>query len=727
MAAAAAGGSAALLAAGGYLVRWWIQRANVEAEGEESDDDEGDGGALQRLQRAARKAYDLTPDERLTMEARISGTWVQLRSDAHAAEALAGGATELRARTDDGETMAILGAKGKQPVGGSRPQAHSPQKARGPAEPQPAPLRPQPGPPLRPQSRAAGMGYRPAAPQPAAPPRPSHDEDDEDSEEQTAARSWWPDGLPRPELPAFLSRISPPPLSLPKIPGGGVAAARVAAAVVGVVALVAIVVYFARRKQRSELTDVAAALGSQPAGAPVLPSFSVPSWVSGAAALCGAVAVAAFGGFMVRRFISELQVADVGVEDDDDEEDEADGSLQRLRRAARKAADLPPEAPVTIEARAKGRGWERLQSSKQATRVIAAGGSTLELRAVLPNGDTVTLAAPPPTPRPPAAAPPRPSAPQQPQQPQQQGQQRTFRDPAAMRRNMAHAMASRSTPPKPPAPVPAKCKKGHKLDDADCSDDDSYCDHCNTGLIEGSKTHACRACQYAICTRCFNSLSSQPAVGDKSKDGRRVSFLHNGRFFGMLNTTDVLQWPSQDMKAMAGQSAWGDWRPAVNSTGTIAHYWLRNDFKPLPPLHRRSHLSWTLCIVRVEHHEGDRFVVVSADGLEPADGDKRPLEFPRDGDRAQAPAPTLDELRDHAQQRKAQESSSSDDDGEIVWAGKRVRPPAPAPAPAPAPSAASATSPGPSSSAKAPRGAEAARAAAAAGCDGSAPAEDELD
>eukprot|EP01065_Artemidia_motanka_P041209 TRINITY_DN5300_c2_g1_i4.p1 TRINITY_DN5300_c2_g1~~TRINITY_DN5300_c2_g1_i4.p1 ORF type:complete len:688 (+),score=50.23 TRINITY_DN5300_c2_g1_i4:116-2065(+) len=612
-----AAGGAAVTGLGYFVFRWIQGAAAATVDVDDTDDEDGADGTIGKLERMTRKAYDLTDDERLRFECRSSekSDWSAVKTDVDAAQALAAG-WHLRARADDGEVMNLNG------------------KSRGsatPAQPKPQSVKRTPAPPTRPRP-----GQRVQQPQQQRPKPVVEDPASEDEAETNA--DWWPDWLP---CPGFIVSARER-WSVAKLPAFVYSGWMIPCVLV---LLLAILVPILLPIVRSKLPQRPPAHvdSAQPAPIPFnLPSVTVPGWESGLLVVGVAAAVCIAGAlYVIRGFIADLQVAN-SVESDDDEEDEADDTLSRLERAARLACDLPTGTNVDVEVRT-GEVWTLLQTNKHATKVLAKYGKGAEIRARLPNGDYFMLS----------------TAPPQPKAPEASGKAQASR---------GFASARCAAPAQPSAPRPARCGKGHPLDDAEVSDDDSYCDKCNSGLRCGATSHACKVCSYAICAQCFASKTHQTViVGDRKKDGRRVRFTHNGRFFGLLNTTDVLRWPSPEMKAAAGQGAWGEWRPDASTGGTIAHYWLGLDTKPLPPLHRRSHLTWTLCVVRVPSQGGDRFVVVSENALLPADGDSRPIELPRDGDMASQPAPTLEEHQ--AKQRPADDSDSSE--GEIVWVGKR--------------------------------------------------------
>jgi len=390
-----------------------------------------------------------------------------------------------------------------------------------------------------------------------------------------------------------------------------------------------------------------------------------------------------------------IAAANANVDDDEDDEEEAadeSGSLRKLEQAARRAHGLDPDAPILIEGRGSStQQWTILKGNRHAARVMSEAGDALEIRARLENGRTVNVIAP--------------------KTQKKQDKPHVYRGPNHNdpRGRKAAAAAAVKRGEAAAGEKAVRCPKGHLMEDGEVSDDDTYCDGCNSGLQEGTKTKKCGTCDYSICNPCVSRRTQGTAiVGDKAKDGRKVRFAQNGQFFGMLNSTNVLVWPSPEMKAVAGQNAWGEWRPDPSVSGTIAHYWLGTDFVPTPPPHRRGHLSSSLCVVRCKTNDGDRFVIVAPEALLPNDGDQRVIELPRDGDSATpappsreskkkktavpAPGPTrappaaktpamalaetaaAQRRQQQQQQQKAAtatEESDSDDDGDVVWQGSK--------------------------------------------------------
>ena len=114
-------------------------------------------------------------------------------------------------------------------------------------------------------------------------------------------------------------------------------------------------------------------------------------------------------------------------------------------------------------------------------------------------------------------------------------------------------------------------------------------------------------------------------------DGRRVRLTDSGQVFCMIHTTDKMIWPSTALKDLAGQTAWGDWKPFVGVEGSICHYWIAgakpNEIRP----ERRCCLAMDLVVVRSTEPGSDEqhLFVSSVQGLEPADGNKVFINSPR--------------------------------------------------------------------------------------------------
>jgi hypothetical protein len=54
---------------------------------------------------------------------------------------------------------------------------------------------------------------------------------------------------------------------------------------------------------------------------------------------------------------------------------------------------------------------------------------------------------------------------------------------------------------------------------------------------------------------------------ERRASGVMVTVTSSGQMFDLINSTDCLVWPNEEMKALGGQSGWGTWRPHDGDTG----------------------------------------------------------------------------------------------------------------------------------------------------------------
>lgn len=78
-----------------------------------------------------------------------------------------------------------------------------------------------------------------------------------------------------------------------------------------------------------------------------------------------------------------------------------------------------------------------------------------------------------------------------------------------------------------------------------------------------------------------------------------VSVINAGDVYDLINTTDCIPWPSAEVKAVSGQSAWQSWKPENGDRG-VASARARHCF-----------LDRTLVFVKIEGH----WVVMGSEGL----------------------------------------------------------------------------------------------------------------
>ena len=49
--------------------------------------------------------------------------------------------------------------------------------------------------------------------------------------------------------------------------------------------------------------------------------------------------------------------------------------------------------------------------------------------------------------------------------------------------------------------------------------------------------------------------------------GTTVTITNSGQMFDLINTTDCLPWPSEEVKTLGGKSGWGTWAPQNGDRG----------------------------------------------------------------------------------------------------------------------------------------------------------------
>lgn len=67
------------------------------------------------------------------------------------------------------------------------------------------------------------------------------------------------------------------------------------------------------------------------------------------------------------------------------------------------------------------------------------------------------------------------------------------------------------------------------------------------------------------------SYCSKDSLYSKSIIGRRVKIWHNGGVYSTINNTNLLKWPSDEIKAKSGKNGWNAYEPKAGDTGTVAH------------------------------------------------------------------------------------------------------------------------------------------------------------
>lgn len=79
----------------------------------------------------------------------------------------------------------------------------------------------------------------------------------------------------------------------------------------------------------------------------------------------------------------------------------------------------------------------------------------------------------------------------------------------------------------------------------------------------------------------------------------RATIVNSGDMYDLINSTDCIPWPSEEAKALGGQSGWKDWRPTNGDQGT--------------PVARAKHcfLERTVVFMKV----GDLWLAIGSDGI----------------------------------------------------------------------------------------------------------------
>ncbi len=49
-----------------------------------------------------------------------------------------------------------------------------------------------------------------------------------------------------------------------------------------------------------------------------------------------------------------------------------------------------------------------------------------------------------------------------------------------------------------------------------------------------------------------------------------------GSIYHQINRTDALTWPSAELRKVAGEDGWGDWKPKNGDVGAIVHTFRRD-------------------------------------------------------------------------------------------------------------------------------------------------------
>lgn len=85
----------------------------------------------------------------------------------------------------------------------------------------------------------------------------------------------------------------------------------------------------------------------------------------------------------------------------------------------------------------------------------------------------------------------------------------------------------------------------------------------------------------------------------RPRGGARVTIVNSGDMYDLINSTDCIPWPSDEVKALGGQSGWKGWTPTNGDQGTA--------------IARTKHcfLDRTLVFVKI----GEFYVPMGADGL----------------------------------------------------------------------------------------------------------------
>ncbi|MBI2390797.1 MAG: hypothetical protein HYV09_14500 [Deltaproteobacteria bacterium] len=81
--------------------------------------------------------------------------------------------------------------------------------------------------------------------------------------------------------------------------------------------------------------------------------------------------------------------------------------------------------------------------------------------------------------------------------------------------------------------------------------------------------------------------------------GARVTVVHKGDMFDLINSTDCIAWPSEEAKARGGQSGWGGWSPSDGDQGVAVA--------------RTGHCFQTVDVVFVRI--GEHWVAIGASGV----------------------------------------------------------------------------------------------------------------
>lgn len=85
----------------------------------------------------------------------------------------------------------------------------------------------------------------------------------------------------------------------------------------------------------------------------------------------------------------------------------------------------------------------------------------------------------------------------------------------------------------------------------------------------------------------------------RPRGGAQVTIVNSGDMYDLINSTDCIPWPTEEMKALGGQSGWKGWVPTNGDHGAAVA--------------RTKHcfLERTLVFVKI----GDVYVAMGADGL----------------------------------------------------------------------------------------------------------------
>ena len=61
------------------------------------------------------------------------------------------------------------------------------------------------------------------------------------------------------------------------------------------------------------------------------------------------------------------------------------------------------------------------------------------------------------------------------------------------------------------------------------------------------------------------------SLHSKSIIGRQVKIWHDGGIYSTINTSNILKWPSKEIKTKSGKNGWGNYEPKAGEIGTVVH------------------------------------------------------------------------------------------------------------------------------------------------------------